>query len=177
MGQPPRVAGDDWALEDYRKFVETHVRPVRDWYRRRARLNRFAFRSMGIVVIVLSPLLPLLAGFDFEHKDLTLGLIGVAIAIATGLRTFYQWDHLWSLLRQTDFELTELLTNWELAVASARSADEVQALTEDLLRKANDVRRAESKGYFATLRFPKSDEQDARLQSRPGGEGGTEASG
>ena len=154
MHEPPQVGGEDWDLGSYRRFVDTHVASLRDWYHKRAQRNRFAFRSAGILVILLSALLPLLAGFDFARKDWILGLIGVAIAVATGLRSFYQWDQLWALLRRTDFELTELLAEWELAVATAKDPAEVHELTEKLLQKAGNVRRSESTGYFATLRFP-----------------------
>src|SRR2546428_2162682 len=105
MGDAPQVGVDEWDLADYRRFVDAHVTSLRDWYHKRARRNRLAFRGAGVFVILLSAVLPLLAGFDFDHKDWTLGGIGVAIAVTTALRGFYQWDQLWTLLRQADFDL------------------------------------------------------------------------
>ena len=154
MSDAPQVDVEEWELADYQRFVKEHVTALRDWYHKRARRNRLGVRGAGVFVIVLSAILPLLAGFDFGHKDLTLGIIGVSIAIATALRGFFQWDQLWSLLRQADFDLTDLLAEWELAVG-ARGAD-VHQLTEKLLQAADEVRSRESKGYFATLRFPES---------------------
>lgn len=147
---------EGWDLTNYRLFVAEHVTAVRDRYHRRAAQNRWWFRGTGVFVIVLSAVLPLLAGFDFDHKDLTMGIIGVAIAVATGLRSFYQWDQNWSLLRQTDFALTELLAEWDLAVAAAKQPADVHSLTEKLLQDADAIRSRESKGYFARLRFPDS---------------------
>jgi len=144
---------EEWDLARYESFVHDNVEILRDTYRRRARKNRLWFRGAGILVILLSAILPLLAGFDFDHKDWTLGIIGVVIAVTTALRSFFQWDQLWSLLRQTDFELTELIARWRLAIAGANAAD-VKSLTEQLLQAAAEVRGRESKGYFATLRFP-----------------------
>jgi hypothetical protein len=146
----------DWDLQHYRLFVAEHVVAVRNRYRNRAAQNRWWFRGTGVLVIVLSAVLPLLAGFDFDHKDLTMGIIGVAIAIATALRSFYQWDQIWSVLRQADFELTELLAEWDLAVAAAKQPADVHALTEKLLQAADAIRSRESKGFFASLRFPES---------------------
>jgi len=147
---------EEWDLARYEGFVKENVEFLRDKYRKRARINRLWFRGAGIVVIALSAILPLLAGFDFDHKDWTLGIIGVVIAIATALRSFYQWDQLWSLLRQSDFELTELLAGWKLAVAGAKGSADVHSLTEKLLQAVDEVRARESKGYFATLRFPET---------------------
>jgi hypothetical protein len=156
MDDAPQIGVEEWELADYRRFVDAHVASLRDWYHGRARRNRLAFRSAGVLVILLSAVLPLLAGFDFDHKDWTLGLIGVAIAVTTALRSFYQWDQLWSLLRQADFDLTDLLAEWELAVAGAKRPADVHGLTERLLQAADEVRGRESKGYFATLKFPES---------------------
>jgi len=156
MADVQQLVLEEWDLARYKRFVHDNVESLRDRYRKRARINRLWFRGAGIAVILLSAVLPLLAGFDFDHKDWTLGIIGVAIAIATALRSFYQWDQLWSLLRQTDFELTELLAEWELAVADAKQRADLQELTEKLLQAADEVRSRESKGYFATLRFPET---------------------
>ena len=156
MAHADQIGLEEWDLAHYRRFVAEHVTTLRDRYRKRAAQNRWWFRGIGVFVIVLSAVLPLLAGFDFDHKDLTMGLIGVAIAIATALRSFYQWDQIWSILRQADFDLTELLTGWELAVAGAKQTADVHALTEKLIEGADAVRSRESKGYFAMLRFPES---------------------
>jgi Protein of unknown function (DUF4231) len=155
MGDAPQVGVDEWDLAHYKRFVDAHVTSLRDWYHRRARRNRLAFRGAGVFVILLSAVLPLLAGFDFAHKDWTLGGIGVAIAVTVALRSFFQWDQLWALLRQADFDLTELLAEWDLAVAGAKPAD-IHELTEKLLQAANEVRARESKGYFSKLQFPES---------------------
>lgn len=156
MAHADQIGLEEWDLAHYQCFVAEHVTTLRDRYRKRARQNRWWFRGIGVFVIVLSAVLPLLAGFDFDHKNLTMGLIGVAIAIATALRSFYQWDQIWSILRQADFDLTELLAGWELAVAGAKQPADVHALTEKLLEGAGAIRSRESKGYFATLRFPES---------------------
>jgi hypothetical protein len=154
MADDQQFGLEEWDLARYESFVHDNVEALRDRYRKRARINRLCFRGVGIVVILLSSVLPLLAGFDFDHKDWTLGIVGVVIAVATALRSFYQWDQLWSLLRQADFELTELVAGWRLAVAGAKGSADVHSLTEKLLQAAAELRGRESKGYFATLRFP-----------------------
>lgn len=152
---------------DYRQIVGANVIDLRDTYRRRANWNRHLFRASGSAVIVLSASLPLLAGLSYEGKDITVAIVGVIIAILTGLRAFFQWDQLWGFLRQSDFALTHLVAKWELDVATASAlADgqkdsEVYRLTGDLLDKTEEVRKAESQNYFGTLHYPEGKIKDS----------------
>jgi hypothetical protein len=141
--------------------VADHVAEQRERYSKRATWHRRWFRSTGILVIAASASIPLLAGIDFDDKDLVVGIVGAGVAILTALRNFYQWDQLWSLLRQSDFELKLLLDQWQLDIAAIDRGDpdrmlEVRDLTRDLRDSAEDVRRAESNRYFGSLRFPSS---------------------
>jgi hypothetical protein len=142
------------------EVVRINVRDLRDAYHRRAKWNRRFFRGTGVAVIVLSASLPLLAGFSYSGKDITIAIVGAVIAILTGLRAFYQWDQLWDFLRQSDFILTHLIGKWELDVEAAKhlpntkSAVAIHKLTTELLDNAETVRQAESQRYFSTLRFP-----------------------
>jgi hypothetical protein len=149
----------DAAMAACREAIRT-IERLRDNYRRRAKWHRYWFRISGVLVIVLSALLPLLAGLSFDAKDGTLAAVGVTIAIVTGLRVFFQWDQLWGLLRQSDFALSHLLANWELDVAAAAELPEPErrstlfALSRDVLAKADQIRQAESQKFFGALRFP-----------------------
>jgi hypothetical protein len=142
--------------------VVARIRTLKGQYHDRAKWHRRWFRSTGIVIILLSATLPLLAGLDYDGKDVTIGVIGVAIAVLTALRNFYQWDQLWSLLRQSDFELTYLLDQYQLdatAIKTDSAADatsKLHELTRTLREEAEKVRRAESTRYFGSLRFPSS---------------------
>lgn len=142
--------------------VVGNIERQRRSYGRRATWHRRHFRSSGIVIIIVSASLPLLAGLDFGAKDMTIAILGVVVAVLTALRSFYQWDHLWSVLRQSDFELGFLIDKWELAVAEVQpdrefAAEEILDLTSELRKAAEEVRRAESTRYFGSLRPPLSE--------------------
>jgi len=141
------------------KDVVDAVAKLRDGYRTRAKWHRRWFRSTGVAVVVLSTTLPLLVIPDYGAKKALVSVVGVTIALLTGLRNFYQWDQLWSLLRQSDFDLTYLLEKWRLDVEAASGtptgrADQVNRLTLALRDAAEEVRSAESTRYFGSLRFP-----------------------
>jgi Na+/melibiose symporter-like transporter len=132
-------------------------------YRDRARLHKLWFWASGALIILLSATLPFLAGLDFDGKEKTIGVIAVIIAALTGFRSFFHWDQSWSLLRQTDFELTELIRNWRLDKEAAlrepesQQANALDEITRKFLADAQRLRRAESVAFFGRLTFPKRD--------------------
>jgi len=147
----------DWAAR-----VVTEVERLRDSYRLRAKQHRRWFRSFGVLVIVLSTSLPALTISKYGAQHTLLAVIGVTIALLTGLRNFYQWDRLWGLLRQSDFELTYLLDKWELDIGAITAQSEperlqrIHELTSKLRDASEEIRRSESTRYFGSLNFPQS---------------------
>ena len=160
MRDPLKLGGTPESIETYRSVVRTNVADIRDAYRKRARWHRRMFRTSGIAVIVLSASLPLLAGLSYDRKNATVAFVGLAVAILTGLRSFYQWDQAWGLLRQSDFALSHLLGNWEIDVAAADAlpdsdrASTIYHLSKSLLEAADRIRQGESQKFFGALRFP-----------------------
>jgi hypothetical protein len=111
------------ALDGYRKIAEDSVVPLKNQYNWRADWHRRNFRLSGIVVILVSASLPLLAAFDYWWKDLVVAVAGVVIATVTGLRTFYHWDQMWGVLRRTHFDLTHATTTgWSRSSTRKRLA-------------------------------------------------------
>jgi uncharacterized protein DUF4231 len=140
--------------------AEHSVVERRDTYRRRATWHARFFRATGIAVIAIASALPVLASLSYDGKTVTVAVAGALVAFLTGLRSFYQWDQLWGLLRQCDLDLTHLLEQWKLDVAATAGLPEnerrskVYALATKLLEQAETRRRAESLSYFGMLRFP-----------------------
>ncbi|MCK2242663.1 MULTISPECIES: DUF4231 domain-containing protein [unclassified Crossiella] len=146
---------------EYGRVARQYVIDLRDRYRFRSRWNRRFFRFTGILVTVLSISLPLITVISFPQKDLTIAVIGVAIALSTGLHSFYQWDKNWGLLRRSDFKLTEAYSAWELEMHHAQSLvdgpnkeQRRYDATKALLDKASVIRGKESESYFDALQFP-----------------------
>jgi len=154
--------GDGEALPESIETVVGEVVALRNTYRSRAKANRIWFRMTGVTVIALSTTLPALTIPDYGAKKALITVVGVTIALLTGLRNFYQWDQLWSLLRQSDFDLTYLLDKWTLdagATEGMPAADRATKLHELAIAfrdSAEEVRRSESTRYFGSLRFPHS---------------------
>jgi Na+/melibiose symporter-like transporter len=150
-------------VDDHWEAAVGEIENLATKYRGRARLHKIWFWASGVLIILLSATLPFLAGLDFGGKEKTIGIIAVVIAALTGLRSFFHWDQSWSLLRQTDFELTELIRNWRLDKQAALREPESQQpnaldeITREFLAEARRLRRAESVAFFGRLTFPKRD--------------------
>jgi Protein of unknown function (DUF4231) len=148
------------SIPPWMEGVVTSIEARRDDYHRRAKWHRIWFRTSGVVIIVLSAALPALTIPDYGAKKAVISSIGVTLAILTGLRSFYQWHENWSLLRQSDFELSYLLDKWTLETGAIAGLPPDQRkerfleLTLALRNDAEQVRRSESTRFFASLRLP-----------------------
>jgi Protein of unknown function (DUF4231) len=146
--------------------VERTVTARRDSYRKRATVHSRFFRTTGITVIAIASALPVLAAFSYRHKDVTVAIAGALVAFLTALRSFYQWDALWGLLRQSELDISALLEQWKIDVAAAKELKEperhekLHELATKLLADTEKIRRAESQSYFSALRFPQGGKQE-----------------
>lgn len=149
-------------LEDMRRIVVDHVRECHDWYQRHKRPSRRLFRGAGVMVIVLSALIPLLSSYQAVGFRLTVGIIGVVIACITGLNTFYRWERSWRSYSIAQFNLDYFLRRWELKAGEARTCDDegqalriVRAATQELLDEARRVESEETTEFFHNVSGPK----------------------
>ncbi|EFC83058.1 hypothetical protein FrEUN1fDRAFT_3820 [Parafrankia sp. EUN1f] len=104
-----------------------------------------------MATLLLAVSLPLLAGLRFDHRDVALSVVGVSVAVLTGLREFYRWDEVGSRLRRTENALSDALLRWELAVSDGAPAVDPEqgpracyAATEELLTAVRAIRDAQA---------------------------------
>jgi len=143
-------------------LVQRRLFPLRERYRKRARLYRLWYRGTGALVILLSVSLPLVANSaPFDYQILILSAISLAIAGITGLRSFFQWDQMWQLLRTAELVLRGLLLKWELDLsrfAHQRDDDSARgrafARTEKLLEDLRDITKTEIETISGATNWP-----------------------
>jgi len=147
-----------------RAIVDTEVRALRDRYRRRANSHQLYYRLGGLTTLILGVTLPLLAGLRFSHRDIAISIVSITVAALTGLREFYRWDDMWSLLRRTENALTDALLRWELAISEiiqsvdpAAGPHDCYTATEELLATVRTIRDSETERFFGALRSPRPD--------------------
>lgn len=140
-----------------------YVVQQRNWYRRRARNIRRLFRVFGVGVIVLGAALPVLAFLEFNGFRLVITIVAVAIGGLTALRSFFQWDKQWRVLKLADWELTALLAGWEADLCALPVSDGDGAgpaafeRTRALLEQTEEVVRREATSFFSEMRWPETE--------------------
>lgn len=154
----PQPAG---TLDDYRKLAHDCVKKLQERYHWRANWHRRIFRASGILIILVSSGLPLLAAFSYPRKDVVVAIAGVVIAAITALRTFYRWDEVWAVLRRTHFDLAHAHNIWQVDFRRAEAAADpaererlAYEATKALIERADKIRGDESERYFGSLSFP-----------------------
>lgn len=140
--------------------AEDWVRRVRTHYDERARSHRRWYRYSGIAVILIGASLPVLTSIDYPSKSLVVSLAGVLVAALTTLRGFYRWDHMWALLRVTEFSVSQAYWEWRGAVdgrldtTDDKTTAEIRKATRILVKKVDDIRQHEANFAFKDLPFP-----------------------
>lgn len=138
-----------------------------DYYNKHAGRTMRWFRLFGVLVIVLSASLPLLAAYEAQLPGGTMivSLVAVLIAIATGISTFFRWDVGCQGYIGAKLALLDLESNGHVKIAWARrepdaagGLTQAQEATEQFMRQAHLLVMAETKGYFDMQRNPDGQE-------------------
>lgn len=148
--EPPRVSPDS----GFPAAVEAYALKVRDFYDLRASWHRRLFRLTSVLVILIGACLPLAAGLGYAGRPVVLALAGVTISVLTALRSFYHWDQLWVMHRNTEILVHDAYMTWKRTdddlVRSNHpdAADLRDQSAQELMKKLLDVRKGEAEVFF-----------------------------
>lgn len=142
--------------------VKGEVVNVRGWYKQHAWPKMIFFRFVGVIVIAISVSVPFIAAQAAPWKDTVISVVALAIALLTGLNSFFGWERAWQGYRQTQRVLDHLLALWELRIIEAKyQADTQKAIemairaTDQLLLAARATTSTETTEYFKQVQMPK----------------------
>lgn len=139
-----------------RRYVKTH----RDRCRGLARTSHRWFRATGVAVILFGAALPVLTVIRFAGEQAVVTILALALALLSGLRTFYQWDLSWRLYRQQDLAITVHLVRWETEMLDAigrgpsEGTEHAKAVTVRTLDGLREAGMAEFESFFANVTWP-----------------------
>jgi hypothetical protein len=93
------------------------------WYKKATVQGLVAHRVFGTLIIVLSVSLPLVASTryidDEEFRNRLVSVLGIFIALISGLRSFYRWGEVYMANMRGMVELKNQVSEWELAMIGA----------------------------------------------------------
>ncbi len=157
---PRNDDGDSFTqvLKAARDIKDKYVNPRIHWYKTHTTLPRTIYRLVGISTIILSVTLPALASAHFDHKELVISAMSIAIAALTGLGSFYHWERTWRGNSTAQMALEQAVGKWELELKPAEfvitqddRVNHVIKATDDLLTNTGTVVSSESEGFFSNL--------------------------
>jgi hypothetical protein len=153
------------------------VGPSQTWYTGHIKYPFLCFRVCGIGTIVLSAALPAVSLVNPDSfsdlprwlawmhlaKDPLVASMSVAIAILTGLGSFYRWEKSWRGREMSKYALDAHVAQWQLELAAAKtfvlpadSQRQVYSATSALIAKVNTVTSSETQDFFSGMAFPQS---------------------
>ena len=149
-------------FKDYYRIVQTNVITSYLWYRRNKNSARILFRTSGTFVIVFSIAIPVITTSAHPEKDLIITIMALAIAIFTGLNTFYKWGEKWQSFIRSELAIAQLISLWKLEVIKAEKLqDETEQLnlldkaTKQLVDEVGIIISQETEDYFSKVEWPK----------------------
>ena len=147
-------------LKQLRPLVDNVVE-ARQYYLKRAKRPKNAFRISGVAVILLSLSIPFIASLQFTGKDILLSAFAVLIAIVTSLGSFYKWEQTWRSYRQAESALGHLLSLWDFRIIEAaqetdtrKGMEQIIVATQQLLLEAHKVTSTETEEFFSKVEWP-----------------------
>ena len=136
-----------------------------EWYKSKAPKHRLAFRGLGLIVLLLSVLLPVIVAAEekIPKRKAVVIFISLAIALSTGINSFYRFDSSWKGYITAQLQLEYERNIWEAEIAKASAmvdpTDQVKSATlstENFINRTNDIIRQETTGFFEVQKMPKN---------------------
>jgi hypothetical protein len=150
-------------LTELTRIKDAFVGQKLSWYQAHAKTPMLLFRLSGVLVILLSVSLPLLATLEGFWQTLVLPVVALFVAGLTGLTSFFRWESGWKGYRQAQFTLEYLLTTWELQITEAshqtdaqKGIDQALQATRQLLDATHTTISAEAEEYFKRVHIPRT---------------------
>ncbi|MEU1852103.1 SLATT domain-containing protein [Streptomyces sp. NPDC019990] len=170
-GQQGNRGSGEWdnringAFPECEAVVAKYLAEYRKRARRFARGSIFWYRMFGAIEVILGVSLPLLFIFPGGDNNRVLAPMSVLIAVSAALRAFWGWRENWGTYKAQNILLTEILTQWELALLGiiAKSGDNATSVAnkQEALERTREtanaifgILRREHDAHFSVVQSP-----------------------
>ena len=152
------------SIDELSEIKIHYVDNILKWYGDHVNYPRFMFRLAGILVIVLSLGLPILATFENKLGKYWVLIASTTIAILTALNSFFNWQKMWEKRVMLKLTLEGLVAKWEAEIIVAKAASDPKSgferafnATRELIEKTRATTATETGSFFAGIKFPDVD--------------------
>ena len=152
----------DSEFEPYFRIVQTKVIDSYLWYKDHTTTPRLCFRITGATVILFSITIPAVSAYSFPHKNITIALMALVIAIFSGLNTFFKWGEKWQSFIRSELAIKHLIGLWQIEMRNAKCleneiarSNSVSEATKILLEEVGNIVSQETEDYFSKVQWPK----------------------
>jgi len=85
------------------EYLENRLEDQIRWYSRKSKSNQNWYKSLRVIELVAAVFIPFLAGYlkDIPTTKVTVGFLGLLVAIIAGLLSLYRFQELWIEYRTT----------------------------------------------------------------------------
>lgn len=150
-------------LKELTNIKDKYVVPSLKFYQTHGTLPMFLFGFFGVITILLSVSIPVLAARDDFWRTAILPIVAVLVAGSTSLMQFFRWESIWKTYSQTGQTLDYLLTIWELKITLAKhERNTLQAIdiaveaTQQLIEATHTTIGSEAEEYFQRFQIPRA---------------------
>jgi hypothetical protein len=140
-----------------------YVDPTLNFYNTHGKLPMILFSIFGVITILLSVSLPVLASLKETWGTLVVQIVAVLVAGSTSLMQFFRWESIWKGYSQSGQALNYLLTIWELKITLAKHERDTQkaidmavGATQQLIEASHTTIGSEAEEYFQRFQIPRT---------------------
>ena len=153
---------NDSEFEIFYRIAQSKAVESYKWYSAHSLWPRLLFRTSGIIVIIFSITIPVLAANQLQYKDLWITVMAMSIAIASALNSFYRWGEKWQSFIRSELAIKHLIAIWQIELSNAKQlTTESERLivaakaTEKLINAVGRIEAVETEEYFNKVDWPK----------------------
>jgi len=131
-----------------------------NWYGEKSLANQAAYKRLRLIEIIAAASIPLLAGYshDYWYVGITIGVIGLIVAVLAGIVSLYRFQENWSEYRAVAESLKQ---EKYLYLARAEPYDGDQPF-ELLVQRVEALLKSETTGWAQAMRAARAADKAER---------------
>lgn len=142
------------------EYLEQRLDDQINWYDKKSSANQAAYKRLRLIEIIAAAAIPLLAGYrqTSEYVAMTIGVIGLIVAVLAGIVSLYRFQENWREYRAVAESLKQEKYLY-LARAEPFNGDQPFEL---LVQRVETLLKSETRGWAQAMRAAGAADKAAR---------------